>query len=455
MEPKELYRPLIEQEQARTPESRIDANTFVDDTSGRLFRHYRYFDYNVIQDVETGRINAGSFVRNISKLSGKKKDLDMFKRTSDYEIAIELTEELMKNDRQFMTPGNPGGFTRSEIEAYMLRIYNEGCSDSVKGTYVPIPIFQLIALWADKRHKVAVLVLLASINENANMKAISAYEEIKRLNDKLIEETTELKAKIKESEEIVRMKEQLIDKITKPINRLASPEAIYARNLGPLYFQLRKQKQPITDETAPDDCFRYINVFNSEDVLKVVSKILKQQGLFVQGPKRSRAIPREHLDFVFELVEKTSKNEPIEIPIDIAKPRFLNHEIARLRNCSPTPQVLGLIYEREYELEHEKLVPWEVIPQRLINKYNETYRDNGFDAVVLSEDEEGFIEVYQIKHHANTELRREEVARFLAKCRENRYADIQKHLILHHCTVGPSLTQEFEELGVIVEFINE
>lgn len=351
--------------------------------------------------------------------------------------------------------------TRSEIESYMLMEIGNTYGNDVRGTYVPFPVFQLVALWADKRHKAAVLVLLANINEKAYTKQlanpeinISAYEEMKELNERLIKETEELKELIKRDEAEIERQKELIEIATTPVNKTKSKEAIYARNLGPLYFQLRRQKQPITDETAPDDCFRYINVFNSEDVLKVVSKIIKQQGLFLQGPKRSRAIKREHLDFIFELVDKTSKNEPIDIPVNIAKPRFLNHELERLRACSQTPQIQGLIYEREYELEHEELVPWEVIPQRLINKYNETYRDNGFDAVVLSKDGNNFIEAYQIKHHANTELRRDEVIRFLSKCRENRYANIPKHLILHRCSVGPSLTQEFEELGIIVEFID-
>lgn len=462
MEPNDVFAPLLEQEQARTPDSRIDENTFVDKKSGRLFCRYRYFDYTVIQDVETGRINAGSFVIEIGKQQGKQRQLKDFKRVEDYSIAIGITRELMKNDTEIEPRRNLLGLTTSEIEDYMLKVFNDGFGDDVKGTYVPIPVFQLVALWADKRHKIEVLVLLANINEKAYVAQlahpeiqISAYDEMHSLNEKLVAETDELKAKIKEKDEIIQMKEELLDKLTKPINRLASQEAIYARNLGPLFFQLRRQRQPITNETAPTDCFRFINVFNSEDIMKEVSKILKQQGLFQAGPKRSKAIQREHVDFVFDLIDKISKNEPIEIPIDIAKPRFLNHEIERLRNCSQTPQVQGLLYERTYELEHEDLVPWEVIPQHLINKYNETYRDNGIDAVVLSEDGNSFEEMVQIKHHANTELRREEVTRFLAKCREHRYADVRRRLILHQCRVGPSLTQEFTELGIIVEFLNE
>ena len=41
---------------------------FTDPTSGRQFRYYKYFDHTVIQDVETGRINAGKFVKDIAKL---------------------------------------------------------------------------------------------------------------------------------------------------------------------------------------------------------------------------------------------------------------------------------------------------------------------------------------------------------------------------------------------------
>ena len=193
LESKELFTSIIEQEQARTIESRVDENTFVDKTSGRLFRRYQYFGYRVIQDIETGFINAGSFVLSVT---GGNKHLSKFRRVSDFHIAIELTRELIKNDRSFEHGRFRPGFSNSEIEAYMLRVYNEGFGDDVKGTYVPIPVFQLVALWADKKHKLEVLVLLANINDKAYTQQLAypetpynAYDEMKCLNEELVKET--------------------------------------------------------------------------------------------------------------------------------------------------------------------------------------------------------------------------------------------------------------------------
>lgn len=44
----------------------ITNDIFTDKKSGRQFRLFKYFDHEVIQDVETGWINAGTFVRNVN-----------------------------------------------------------------------------------------------------------------------------------------------------------------------------------------------------------------------------------------------------------------------------------------------------------------------------------------------------------------------------------------------------
>ena len=356
-------------------EARIDDKTFIDKTSGRLFRRYRYFDFDVIQDIETGFINAGKFVRDVVRGQQKKKELDMFKRTDDWKLVIELGKQMISR-----SPGNPGDLTNSEIEAYMLRVYHDDYGNDVKGTYVPYRVFQLVALWADKKHKLAILELLESINERANAEAISAYEEIRRIKEQLEIETKELKSKIEEKDELLELKESLIQKLTTPINPLASPEAIYASPKGGNEFQLRYQKQPISNDSPTPVRIRYINVMNAQSVRDTATKILIQQGLVFTGPNRNRLISRDNLELVFSIIDKISKNESIDIPIQEHKKAFLANELNRLKLMVQTGPVVGKIYQRQYELENESLIPWEVIPIQIINKYNETHRDNGFDS---------------------------------------------------------------------------
>ena len=65
------------------------SDTFIDPTSKREFRRFNYFDHDVIQDVETGRINAGKFVLDISRANGKEININQFRLISDYKLALE------------------------------------------------------------------------------------------------------------------------------------------------------------------------------------------------------------------------------------------------------------------------------------------------------------------------------------------------------------------------------
>lgn len=437
----------------RSAIARIDEKTFTDRTSGHVFRRYKYFDFEVIQDIETGFINAGKFVRDIARLAGKRREINDFRKTNDFSIAIEITRGIIKKTEP---PENPVGLTNTEIEAYMMRHYNEGYGDSVKGMYVPFRVFQLVALWADKRHKLAILELIENINENANVKQMSPYDEIKELNERLTKETEELKARVVESEAIIQMKETLIQKLTTPVNVLASPEAIYASPKGGNEFQLRHQKQPISDDSPKPDRIRYINVVNASAVKETAMKILVKQGLVFSLTNRNRLISRDNLELVFSIIDKISKNEPIDIPLQEYKHAFLMNALNNLRLRVQTGPIVGKIYERNYELENENVIPWEIVPIHIINKYNETNSDHGFDAVILNENEDDIIEAIQIKHSSrNDYVREEELRSFIIKCQEPRYAHVQKRLILHNCRISQTLITLFESLGVVIETIRE
>ena len=55
----------------------LDDGIFTDKKSGKQFRLFKYFDHEVIQDVETSWINAGKFVQDVSKspsLSKRKEN---------------------------------------------------------------------------------------------------------------------------------------------------------------------------------------------------------------------------------------------------------------------------------------------------------------------------------------------------------------------------------------------
>lgn len=429
---------------------RVDENTFADHE--RLFRRYRYFDFNVIQDVETGFINAGSFIRDISN---DQKHIAHFKRVSDYKVAIEITEDIMRNEANREGVRNHTPFTASEIEAYMLREFGSEFSNATRGTYVPFRVFQLIALWIDKKHKFAILKLLENINENANAKAISAYDEMKQLNDQLTSETKALKAKVAESEAIIQMKEQLIQKLTLPVNKLASPEAIYASPVGGNEFQLRYQKQPIADDAPRPNRLNHINVFNAREVKDLTMKILIQQGLVMtEGGKR--LIARANLALVFSIIESVSKNEPISIPLREHKRAFLTNELNHLALRIQTGTVVGKTYERRYELEHEDVIPWEIVPLHIINKYNETNKDNGFDAIILNETEDDIAEAIQIKHSSrNDYIREDDIKTFLNKCTEERYATVRKRLILHNCRMSQALHSSLTGMGIVIDSIRD
>ena len=437
----------------RSAIARIDEKTFTDRTSGHVFRRYKYFDFEVIQDIETGFINAGKFVRDIARLAGKRREINDFRKTNVFSIAIVITRGIIKKTEP---PENPVGLTNTEIEAYMMRHYNEGYGDSVKGMYVPFRVFQLVALWADKRHKLAILELIENINENANVKQMSPYDEIKELNERLTKETEELKARVVESEAIIQMKETLIQKLTTPVNVLASPEAIYASPKGGNEFQLRHQKQPISDDSPKPDRIRYINVVNASAVKETAMKILVKQGLVFSLTNRNRLISRDNLELVFSIIDKISKNEPIDIPLQEYKHAFLMNALNNLRLRVQTGPIVGKIYERNYELENENVIPWEIVPIHIINKYNETNSDHGFDAVILNENEDDIIEAIQIKHSSrNDYVREEELRSFIIKCQEPRYAHVQKRLILHNCRISQTLITLFESLGVVIETIRE
>ena len=167
-------------------------DVFIDKKSGRQFRLFKYFDHEVIQDVETGWINAGQFVLNLHRSGFTKQYLNNFKSTSDYNVALELGKRmiLQRND----STGFPVESSHpKDVENFIFRNYKKDYGVRVQGTFTPFKVFQLIALWADKKHKLAILDLLEQINTHANLIHKSAYDVLNNINDQLKEEIARLK----------------------------------------------------------------------------------------------------------------------------------------------------------------------------------------------------------------------------------------------------------------------
>ena len=72
----------------------ITNDIFTDKKSGRQFRLFKYFDHEVIQDVEMGWINAGTFVRNVNPC----KNINHFYATDDYENALKIGAKIITSN---------------------------------------------------------------------------------------------------------------------------------------------------------------------------------------------------------------------------------------------------------------------------------------------------------------------------------------------------------------------
>lgn len=431
-------------------------NTFIDPTSGKTFRRYKYFDREVIQDVETGWINAGKFVMDLWKAKITKKRFAEFKSTHDYEIALELGKTIISRESRPM--GFPIGLEDQEfvdleyeetkydksIEEKVFLTYNEGYGNEVRGTYVLFEVFQLIALWADKKHKLEVLKLLRTINEYANIHEISAYKALNEINEKLMKENESLKLQHENDQQIISKQDKLIKDFTSPYDRTKILPMIYALPVGEKHFQLR-----MINNSDEERGLRSISFLNVQDVLPKIKQELMKEGLIISR-NRKLIIPNEQIDHVFELIEMIKNNGQMDIPTPELRNDFIDKQLKKYNDMRKNTMVEGLIYEFEYIRSHPNLIPWKLIPNGLMDKQGEQKRDNGIDAVEIDSNLK-IKTIYQIKKHHNTYLRRNEIETFLNKCHQDRYKDVQKVLVLHECKLSQALRDEIQLQGINIE----
>ena len=429
----------------------IDMNrgdVFLDKKSGRQFRLFKYFDHEVIQDVETGWINAGRFIRDVSKTEKKSKSLYDFKLTEDYQFCVEYINSII--DREIPINMN------DEI-SYKL---NKGIGRKLKGSYVPFRVFQIIALWADKKHKLAILDLLEQINTHANLTNRSAYDVLNNINDQLKEEITKLKQENSKLED--QLLEQTLDKefisfdnsklqaqihdLNTPINQSIQPSSIYASPVGDSHFQLRYSKETISDNSKIKN-LKHIELINAKDVLDLTRKALKKSNE-TSKLNGKVVLPTSKLDQTFDLISSVKQGN-VKLPTQEEIIKSIDEAINNMKLKRSTPQVKGKIFELE-QLKQGNYMPWSLIPKSLLERTNEQSRDCGIDGLKFNEN--SIEEIVQIKYHNKPSyLNFNEIKMFMNKCNQTRYKNIKKKLILHGCKLGKQLRASINKLGINIE----
>ena len=440
----------------------IDMNqgdVILDKKSGRQFRLFKYFDHEVIQDVETGWINAGQFVLNLHRSGITKQYFANFKSTEDYKVALELGERLISNEND--TIGNPiVSLNLKDIEKFIFRNFKKGYGKRVQGTYTPFKIFQLIALWADKKHKLAILDLLEQINTYANLINRSAYDVLNNINDQLKEEIARLKQEVYNLEDTVL--EQTLDReflsfdnsklqaqvedLNTPINQSIQPSSIYASPVGDSHFQLRYSKETISDGSKIKN-LKHIELINAKDVLDLTRKALKKSNE-TSKLNGKVVLPTSKLDQTFDLISSVKQGN-VKLPTQEEINNSIDEAINSMKLKRLTPQVKGKIFELE-QLKQGNYMPWSLIPKSLLERTNEQSRDCGIDGLKFNEN--SIEEIVQIKYHNKPSyLNFNEIKMFMNKCNQTRYKNIKKKLILHGCKLGKQLRASINKLGITIE----
>lgn len=433
--------------------TQTDPSIIVDKKSGKQFRRFKYFDIEVIQDVETGWINAGKFIKEIGKIEGKNIKMEHFKTTKDFQLCIEYMKA------QGGTENSP---TLNDEISYKLA---NGYGNDVKGSYTVFRVFQIIALWADKKHKIAILELLEQINTIADLMNVSTYEVLER-EKKVLEEEAEILRKQQETnikylnsyreellirseiieEQKIQIEEQAkkLEDFNKPYNQDNHPTIIYALKVNENYFQLKYRANP-SNQLG----FHRVAMINAEKVKDEAKHELKQMKL-MRSIGGKNLIPMDQLNFTFQLIDKIKNNTRIELPSTDERNNFINEKLEKYKSMRKTPNVEGLIYEYETILKNPTFIPWKCLPIDLLYKNGEQRLDNGIDAVEFNQNK-SIKRIVQIKYHRGGYLRREEIQTFINKCQSGRYNDCEKLLIVHGCKISAKLRKEIEEIGIQID----
>lgn len=334
----------------------------------------------------------------------------------------------------------------SDIERAIFVRCHKGFDNELRGTYVPFRIFQIIAIWADKKHLAAVLVLLEKLNDKANLLNKSAYDVLNDEVDHLNKEIEELKSQCEKLKEQHEDDLKVIEDFNKPFNQQATVPVIYALKENDEYFQLR-----IDRTGCGTNGIRKIPMVNARDVKMYVLKELEHRHM-IEHLNGKRLIKHSHMDEVFQLLQEIKDCDRIVLPSQEERQKFIDEKLENLKSKPLTSQNEGLIYEYEIIQKHKEMIPWKMLPMNLLNQLGEEVRDNGIDAVEFSS-EKKIQAIYQIKHHRETYLRIDEVQSFITKSLEKKYKDVRKVLIIHGCKLGKKLHDKITMNGIEIEVL--
>lgn len=390
-----------------------ESNIFTDPTSGRQFRYYRYFDHTVVQDVETGWIAVGKFVKAVAEINGKQINIHHFRESPFYEQVIEIFKNVQRED--FLPPQN------SKVSDFFVE-YKTGFGENVRSAYAPFKIFQIVALWIDKKHLLEVLDLLERINEYANLNGTSATAELEALTVKYEEENKQLR---QENEEL---KAQMKDD-NSPFNNTV-PTWIYALKINDEYFQLRFMK---TKPSTAVKSLKNIPYTNADKVLGEFRYYGKRLGYYYKYREKN-VCKRSDLEVVFQILDEIKHNT-----FDLYKykplPTLITDEIDHLKAKDTTTQIAGKIFELEY-CRDNNYIPWKLQPPQLLHENNEERRDKGIDFIDVVD---GKITIVgQIKVRGCGKINETEIRKFITKASTEKYKDCKRILVTKDCLKLPN-----------------
>ena len=375
-----------------------------------------------MKKTKSGWIAVGKFVKAVAEINGSSVDIYNFRESPFYSQAIEIFKDIQLQD--FLASLN------FKISDFFVE-YKAGFGKRVRSSYTPFKVFQLVALWIDKKHLREVLDLLEQLNEYANLKGVSATAELEALTAKYKEENELLK------QENIRLKTD-IKKLTTPHNKLFD-SCLYGRRYGD-YIHIKYRKEVIAESAT---VIKVISMVNAADVLVDFKFYAKKLGL-LQSVDSKWVVKYTDREKAYKMIEEI-KDNTFDIYAYSDTAELIDEEVAKLTAMKATSQRAGKIAELEYCKENN-YTPWMFIPTNILNKYNCAKLDSGIDFVKI---EDNVITVIgQVKYRSGGYITRNDISSFLCKCRDSKYSNCKKKLILRGCNISKRLCKQLYDIEI-------
>lgn len=404
------------------------------------FKKTKWNGIDVIQDEMTGYFNASRvcslYHKRFNDWKSNKGTIEYLSIAQKlYNLSIEFT------DAEISAPETSGYLTRFLMYQYTLKGNDLATYSELQGYYLSPDIFHDVCYWADKEYAAKVAYMLNLINENNRLKNKTLENDIEKL--KYEHEIICAKLDEKTSENLL-LQSQIHD-LTTPKNKLI-PSYLYAKQYGN-YFQLKyKQTNPENIKSN----IRQIELINARDVKIDFIYHANKLGL-IQNIKSKNLCKLEDIDIVFEMLGKLKNNT-----FDIHEYQNINDlidaELTKLRSLPSTQQRKGKILELEYSRKNGT-IPWMFTSSTILNRYNEIHLDSGIDFVKI--DNEKITTIGQVKMKNNTYITISDIDTFLSKCKEDKFKDCNKELVLMNCKVSKKFKSKMSEYGINLNILSE